>query len=97
MNAKQWMMLALAALGGAIVPQAGQTAPAAAPERVVSDKEKPRPICGGIALHRARMGEITLPAGTHTLSLRLDHLQGEGPCNVGTLRLIPLPEEASKP
>ena len=67
MNAKQWMMLALAALGVAFVPQAGRTAPAAATEQIVSDKEKPRPICGGIALHRARMGEITLPAGAHTL------------------------------
>ena len=40
MNAKQWMMLALAALGVAFVPQAGQTAPATAPEHVVSDKER---------------------------------------------------------
>ena len=42
MNAKQWMMLALAALGVAIVPQTGQTAPATAPEQVVSDKEQTR-------------------------------------------------------
>ena len=38
MNAKLWMMLALAALGVAFVPQAGRTAPAAAFEHVVGDK-----------------------------------------------------------
>ena len=38
----EWMMLALAALGVAIVPQTGQTAPATAPEQVVSDKEQTR-------------------------------------------------------
>lgn len=37
------------------------------------------------------LGEVSLPAGTHTLSLRLDKLQGEAPCNVGILRLKPVP------
>ena len=58
---------------------------------------KIRPTGNWTRFAAARVGEIALPAGTHTLSLRLDHLQGEGPCNVGTLRLIPLPEEAQKP
>ena len=37
------------------------------------------------------LGEVSLPAGTHTLSLRLDKLQGEAPCNVGILRFKPIP------
>ena len=37
------------------------------------------------------VGEVALPAGTHRLRLRLGTLRGEAPCNVGIIRLTPLP------